>query len=47
MNKTAAQYKQADRRKKREAGFVLKQIWVKPKQWPKIKKYIDGVKNET
>lgn len=39
--KTAAELKRIDRARKREQGYVLKQIWVRPNNWPKIKKYLD------
>lgn len=41
MSKSSAELKRLDRTRKRDQGFVLKQIWVKPKDWPIIKKYID------
>jgi len=44
MNKSAAELKRKDRARKREAGYILKQIWVKPENWPKIKKYLDKQK---
>ena len=37
----SAELKRKDRARKRELGFVLKQIWVKPEQWESIKKHID------
>lgn len=43
MSKTTAE-RQADlRARMREDGFVLKQIWVKKRQWPRIKKYLTRV----
>jgi hypothetical protein len=41
MKKTkAAIQKQAERDRKREAGFVLKQVWVWPTAWEAIQKSI-------
>ncbi len=37
----AAKEKRAEREAKRAAGFVLKQIWVRPRMWPKIKALVD------
>lgn len=45
MNK-AAELKRKDRARKREQGYVLKQIWVKPERWARIKKYIDRESDE-
>jgi hypothetical protein len=32
--------KQADRERLRALGYVLKQVWVRPTEWPRIKAYI-------
>ena len=40
--KSASELKRIDRARKREQGFILKQIWVKPDSWEKIKKYINA-----
>ncbi len=32
------------RARMRKSGYVLKQIWVKPRQWKRIKKYLDRVR---
>lgn len=37
----AARRKRAERDRKRAAGFVLRQIWVQPADWPRVKRYID------
>jgi hypothetical protein len=37
----AAKEKRKSRKAKRAAGFVLKQIWVKPALWRKAKTYLD------
>ena len=44
--KDSAERKRMDRARKRKEGFVLKQIWVKPESWLRIKKYLDRVTNE-
>ena len=36
-----AEAKRKDRARKRAEGYVLKQIWVKPESWAKIKLFID------
>ncbi len=41
MTKSTAQLKAENRARMREAGYVLKQIWVNPRQWKRIKKYLD------
>lgn len=41
MSKTRAEDQRQFRERKREAGMVLKQIFVWPKDWPAIKRYID------
>jgi hypothetical protein len=41
--KSSAELKRIDRERKRQLGLVLKQIWVNPRHWPNIKKYIDGL----
>ena len=37
---TAAQRKRAERERRRKAGFVLRQIWVRPGDWPRVKRYL-------
>ena len=39
----SAELKRKDRARKRKEGFVLKQIWVKPDNWPKLKEHIKKV----
>ena len=39
--KTAAEYKRELRKQKRKQGYILKQIWVKPEHWEKIKECIE------
>jgi len=41
----AADLKRKDRARKRDSGYVLKQIWVKPNNWERIKKYLDRINN--
>lgn len=41
MAKTSAQIKATHRENKREQGYVLKQVWVKPSWWPQVKRLID------
>ncbi len=38
--KTAAQRKRDERERMRERGFVLRQIWVHPKDYPRVQKYL-------
>lgn len=38
----AAELKRKGRERKRKEGYVLKQFWVKPKRWKKIKEIIDN-----
>lgn len=39
--KTTAQLKAEQRDRMRSEGYVLKQIWVKPRQWARIKRYLE------
>jgi len=39
MPKTHAQNKQIQRDRKRAAGYIRKEIWCKPSQWPAIQAY--------
>lgn len=41
MGKTDAEYKAAERARRRAAGLVPKEIWVHPKDWPTVKLLID------
>jgi len=41
--KSAAEQKRIQRERKRKEGFVLKQLWVKPKSWAKIQKFIKSL----
>ncbi len=44
--KTASERKRNERLRKRADGYVLKQIWVKPERWDKIKKFIGRENND-
>jgi len=44
--KTDSERKRNERNRKRKDGYVLKQIWVKPEHWDRVKKYISRVNNE-
>jgi hypothetical protein len=37
---SAARRKRAERERRRKAGFVLRQIWVRPTDWPRVKRYL-------
>jgi hypothetical protein len=39
--KTRAEQKRSERTEKRRQGFVLKQFWIFPKDWPRAKRYLD------
>jgi hypothetical protein len=38
--KTAAELKRTVRENKRKAGFVCKHVWIRPRDWPKVQKYL-------
>ena len=40
---SAARRKRAERERRRKAGFVLRQIWVRPGDWPRVKRYLEGL----
>jgi hypothetical protein len=42
--KTRRQIKADYRHRMRKAGYVLKQIWVLPASWPKVKAYLKRAK---
>jgi hypothetical protein len=42
--KSAATLKAEQRAKMRAAGYVLKQIWVRPSWWPRILKFVERLK---
>ena len=39
--KTAAQRKQAERERNREAGFQLAQVWIHPDDYAALRRYVD------
>jgi hypothetical protein len=41
MPQSAAQRKAAERDRMRALGLVLRQVWVHPKDWERVRKYID------
>lgn len=43
MSRTAAQRKAAERERMREAGYVLRQFWVHPQDWPRVQAYLKRV----
>jgi hypothetical protein len=45
MGKDHAERKRADRQRLREAGYVLKQIWVRPKDWPRVKRFLGRLRS--
>jgi hypothetical protein len=36
----AAARKRIERDRRREAGFVPREIWVRPADWPRVEKYL-------
>lgn len=40
---SAARRKRAERERRRKAGFVLRQIWVRPGDWPRVKRYLEAL----
>lgn len=40
-SKPATRRKRAERERRRKAGYVLRQIWVRPGDWPGVKRYLD------
>ena len=38
--KTGAERKAAERARMRDKGYVLRQFWVHPKDWPLVQKYL-------
>jgi hypothetical protein len=38
---SSAARKRAERERRRKAGFVLRQIWVRPSDWPRVKRYLE------
>lgn len=44
--KSGAERKQDERDRMRARGFVLRQIWVHPKDWPRVQTYLARVFRE-
>ena len=42
--KTNAERQAAHRERMRSQGYVIKQIYVKPKHWPRIARYLEKLK---
>lgn len=40
LGKTAAQRKADERTRMRALGFILRQFWVHPGDWPRVQKYL-------
>ena len=45
MGKSDAERKAAERERMREAGFVLRQVWVHPRDWQRAKVYLQQLRN--
>jgi hypothetical protein len=43
----AARRKRAERERRRKAGFVLRQIWVRPGDWQRVKQYLESLERPT
>ncbi len=46
MAKSDAERKRDERERMRERGYVLRQIWVHPKDWPRVQVYLARVTRE-
>jgi hypothetical protein len=44
--KDAAQRKRDERERMRKAGFVLRQFWVHPKDWPRVTKFLERLRRK-
>ena len=44
--KTPAQRKADERERMRARGYVLRQAWVHPDDWERVKKYLDRIRRE-
>jgi hypothetical protein len=40
VKEAAAARKRIERDRRREAGFVPREIWVRPADWPRVEKYL-------
>jgi hypothetical protein len=43
--KDAAERKRAERKRMRKAGYVLRQFWIHPKDWLRVRKYLQRFKD--
>lgn len=43
MAKSVAERKADERARMRKLGYVLRQFWVHPQDWPRVKKYLERV----
>ena len=41
MVKTDAEYKAAERARRREAGLQRFELWLHPKEWPAVKQFVE------
>lgn len=41
--RSAAERKAAERERMRSKGYILRQFWVHPKDWPLVQKYLQRV----
>lgn len=41
-----AERKAAERARMRARGFVLKQFWIHPEDWPRVEKYLSRLRKE-
>jgi hypothetical protein len=39
--KSEAETKRTQRERMRAAGYVLKQIWILPRDWPRVRKFLN------
>lgn len=42
--KSPKERKADERKRMRARGFVLRQFWVHPKDWPRVQRYLERVK---
>jgi hypothetical protein len=40
VREAAAARKRIERERRREAGFVPREIWIRPADWPRVQKYL-------
>lgn len=44
LRQAGAERKRAERKRKRQAGFVLRQVWVHPDDWPRVRRFIEQIR---